>query len=230
MLELLSSSASRPPIPRWCPVRAWLFFTFLPNLTCLVSPSCAGARARPSTLHDPHTDAVVGSLVCCHVTECVLFLESSHPPSPPCSHHLRVRPVAIASLKASPLWKKEFRRNNSLCSLTDDQGLGWATASTTLLSLKSLCGGGVPSSHPSLGLSVFFLFTGTGLARTGTNTSTPPLVVCFLSFFTPPASLCVTNLPCAVFSSFVPLATRVLTCVLRVSESFVFCCRVSLSE
>ena len=31
--------------------------------------------------------------------------------------------------------------------------------STTLLSLKSLCGGGVPSSHPSLGLSVFFLFT-----------------------------------------------------------------------
>ena len=35
---------------------------------------------------------------------------------------------------------------------------GWATASTTLLSLKSLCGGGVPSSHPSLGLSVFFLF------------------------------------------------------------------------
>ena len=42
--------------------------------------------------------------------------------------------------------------------------LGWATASTTLLSLKSLCGGGVPSSHPSLGLSVFFLsfFTGHG--------------------------------------------------------------------
>jgi len=29
---------------------------------------------------------------------------------------------------------------------------GWATASTTLLSLKSLCGGGVPpSSHPSFG-------------------------------------------------------------------------------
>ena len=53
---------------------------------------------------------------------------------------------------------------------------GWATASTTPLSLKSLCGGGVPSSHPSLGLSVFFLsfFTlGTGLARTGTNTGTP---------------------------------------------------------
>ena len=34
---------------------------------------------------------------------------------------------------------------------------GWATASTTLLPLNSLCGGGVPSSHPSLGLSVFFL-------------------------------------------------------------------------
>ena len=28
----------------------------------------------------------------------------------------------------------------------DSQGLGWATASTTLLSLKFLCGGGVPSS------------------------------------------------------------------------------------
>ena len=31
------------------------------------------------------------------------------------------------------------------------------THSLTHLSLKSLCGGGVPSSHPSLGLSVFFL-------------------------------------------------------------------------
>ena len=26
-----SSSVKRPPIPRWCPVRAWLFFTFLPT-------------------------------------------------------------------------------------------------------------------------------------------------------------------------------------------------------
>ena len=26
-----SSSVPRPPIPRWCPVRAWLFFTFLPT-------------------------------------------------------------------------------------------------------------------------------------------------------------------------------------------------------
>ena len=25
-----SSSVLRPPIPRWCPVRAWLFFTLLP--------------------------------------------------------------------------------------------------------------------------------------------------------------------------------------------------------
>ena len=32
-----------------------------------------------------------------------------------------------------------------------------ATFSHTVPSLKSLCGGGVPSSHPSLGLSVFFL-------------------------------------------------------------------------
>jgi len=38
---------------------------------------------------------------------------------------------------------------------------GWATASTTLLSLKSLCGGGVPSSHIPLWLvlGVFFLFS-----------------------------------------------------------------------
>merc|ERR1712086_1215510 len=42
---------------------------------------------------------------------------------------------------------------------------GWATASTTtLLSLKSLCGGSVPSSHPSLAsllsffLSLLYLF------------------------------------------------------------------------
>ena len=33
----------------------------------------------------------------------------------------------------------------------------WGTASTTLLSLKSLCGGGVPCSHPSLGLLGPFL-------------------------------------------------------------------------
>ena len=26
-----SSYVLRPPIPRWCPVRAWLFFTFLPT-------------------------------------------------------------------------------------------------------------------------------------------------------------------------------------------------------
>ena len=45
----------------------------------------------------------------------------------------------------------------------DHQGLGWATASTTLLSLKSLCGGGVPSSHPCLWVVCFlsfFLFKG----------------------------------------------------------------------
>ena len=40
---------------------------------------------------------------------------------------------------------------------------GWATASTTLLSLKSLCGGGVPSSHPSLGVPVFFLSFAIGM-------------------------------------------------------------------
>ena len=31
-------------------------------------------------------------------------------------------------------------------------------ASTTLLSLKSLCGGGLPSSHPSLGCSFISFF------------------------------------------------------------------------
>jgi len=36
---------------------------------------------------------------------------------------------------------------------------GWATASTTLLPLKSR----VPSSHPSLGFSIFFLSFSLGL-------------------------------------------------------------------
>ena len=30
-----SSSVLRPPIPRWCPIRAWLFFTFLPTYLLL---------------------------------------------------------------------------------------------------------------------------------------------------------------------------------------------------
>ena len=41
-----------------------------------------------------------------------------------------------------------------------DPALAWDVRCIYLfihLSLKSLCGGGVPSSHPSLGLSVFFL-------------------------------------------------------------------------
>ena len=29
LVRVSSSSVQRPPIPRWCPVRAWLFFTFL---------------------------------------------------------------------------------------------------------------------------------------------------------------------------------------------------------
>ena len=38
--------------------------------------------------------------------------------------------------------------------------VGRRLASTTLLPLKSLCGGGVPSSHPSLGCPFsFFLFS-----------------------------------------------------------------------
>ena len=53
----------------------------------------------------------------------------------------------------------EERTSSACCACGRHRGLGWATASTTLLSLKSLCGGGVPSSHPSLELSVFFLFS-----------------------------------------------------------------------
>ena len=46
-----SSSVQRPPIPRWCPVRAWLFFTFLPTYlaahhTPLVAVLQSAARAR----------------------------------------------------------------------------------------------------------------------------------------------------------------------------------------
>ena len=33
-----SSSVQRPPIPRWCPVRAWLFFTFLHTYIALCRP------------------------------------------------------------------------------------------------------------------------------------------------------------------------------------------------
>ena len=36
-----SSSVQRPPIPRWCPVRAWLFFTFLPTYLLLYCSTCA---------------------------------------------------------------------------------------------------------------------------------------------------------------------------------------------
>ena len=40
------------------------------------------------------------------------------------------------------------------CTPSAPSADGWRI---TPLSLKSLCGGGVPSSHPSLGLSIFFL-------------------------------------------------------------------------
>ena len=39
-----SSSVQRPPIPRWCPVRAWLFFTLLPTYL----PAAKQAPAPPS--------------------------------------------------------------------------------------------------------------------------------------------------------------------------------------
>ena len=43
-----SSSVSRPPIPRWCPVRAWLFFTFLP--TYLPHSFCQDSQVSVRTL------------------------------------------------------------------------------------------------------------------------------------------------------------------------------------
>jgi len=75
--------------------------------------------------------------------------------------------------------KRESERDCEEREEETDDAQGWATASAPPLSLKSLCGGGVPSSHPSLGLSVFFLsffYAGTTrartpLARTGTHTS-----------------------------------------------------------
>jgi len=68
---------------------------------------------------------------------------------------------------------------------TKGQGGGWATASTTLLSLKSLCGGGVPSSHRclrclfsfflflALRLPVFFLFRTSAVTGQRTNVRPP---------------------------------------------------------
>ena len=38
-----SRPVQRPPIPRWCPVRAWLFFTFLPTY-------CYEKKIRPMAL------------------------------------------------------------------------------------------------------------------------------------------------------------------------------------
>ena len=41
-----SSSVQRPPIPRWCPVRAWLFFTFLPTYLTHSQPDRLPQAAR----------------------------------------------------------------------------------------------------------------------------------------------------------------------------------------
>ena len=56
-------------------------------------------------------------------------------------------------------------------------------ATRTLLSLKSLCGGGVPFSHPSLGLSVFFPF----------YCGVSPLAVCLVSLFVSVCRSCVSS-------------------------------------
>ena len=51
-----SSSVSRPPIPRWCPVRAWLFFTFLPTYLSVQWMSASPTLGRlllPISLRSP---------------------------------------------------------------------------------------------------------------------------------------------------------------------------------
>ena len=40
-----SSSVPRPPIPHWCPVRAWLFFTYLPTPRSTEGPHAPSPRA-----------------------------------------------------------------------------------------------------------------------------------------------------------------------------------------
>ena len=54
-----SSSVQRPPIPRWCPVRAWLFFTFLPTYLPggSVTSHCLGRDKEAPRTHEPtHTE------------------------------------------------------------------------------------------------------------------------------------------------------------------------------
>ena len=59
--------------------------------------------------------------------------------------------VSVLSLRKR-IYHTEYRTTQE-----EADAQGWAMDSATPLSLKSLCGGGMPSSHPSLGLSVFFL-------------------------------------------------------------------------
>ena len=46
-----SSSVQRPPIPRWCPVRAWLFFTFLPTYLPNTNPLVPCERSSVAVAH-----------------------------------------------------------------------------------------------------------------------------------------------------------------------------------
>ena len=46
-----SSSVQRPPIPRWCPVRAWLFFTFLPTYLNSTNPMVPCERSFVAVAH-----------------------------------------------------------------------------------------------------------------------------------------------------------------------------------
>ena len=48
-----SSSVQRPPIPRWCPVRAWLFFTFLPTYLGGISFSITRESAKSVVSYQP---------------------------------------------------------------------------------------------------------------------------------------------------------------------------------
>ena len=80
----------------------------------------------------------------------------------------RVRGDATASTREAqvvirrPLLKQNFRLPKKPPSglrreREEADAQGWATAKHTFLPVKSLCGGGVPSSHPSFGLYVLFL-------------------------------------------------------------------------
>ena len=56
-----SSSVQRPPIPRWCPVRAWLFFTLLQYTHRCVCDLCVVSVVRVSRFWCPAISACLAS-------------------------------------------------------------------------------------------------------------------------------------------------------------------------